>query len=109
MVLSLIKKVIGTRNDRELKRMQTYVGRVNELEDEIKKLTDDQLRNKTAEFKERLKGGETLDDLLPEAFAVTREASIRTLKMRHFDVQISGGVVLHEGDHPVFRRPSTFP
>jgi len=67
------------------------------LKMKLKKLSDDQLRNKTAEFKGRLKGGETLDDILPETFAVTREASIRTLKMRHFDVQISGGVVLHEG------------
>jgi len=97
MVLSLIKKVIGTRNDRELKRIQATVDRVNELEGDIKKLTDDELRNKTIEFKKRLKNEETMADILPEAFAVTREASIRTLEMRHFDVQILGGVALHEG------------
>ncbi|TDJ52138.1 MAG: preprotein translocase subunit SecA [Nitrospina sp.] len=97
MVLSLIKKIIGTRNDRELKRIQITVDRVNEFEEGIKKLTDDQLRDKTGGFKARLKDGETLDDILPEAFSVVREVSIRTLQMRHFDVQILGGVALHEG------------
>ncbi|MCF8720851.1 preprotein translocase subunit SecA [Nitrospina gracilis] len=97
MVLGLIKKIVGTRNDRELKRIQAYVEQVNELEPSIQKLTDEQLKAKTQEFKERLKGGEELDEILPEAFAVVREASWRTLKMRHFDVQLIGGVALHEG------------
>ncbi|NIQ03362.1 MAG: preprotein translocase subunit SecA [Nitrospinaceae bacterium] len=97
MVLGLIKKIVGTRNDRELKRIQSYVDRINALEPDIQKLTDDQLKAKTPEFKERFKGGESLDELLPEAFAVCREASIRTLEMRHFDVQLVGGVALHEG------------
>jgi len=97
MVLGLIKKIVGTRNDRELKRLQVYVDQVNELEPEIQKLSDDALKAKTAEFKERIHGGETLEELLPEAFAVVREASLRSLNMRHFDVQILGGVALHEG------------
>ncbi len=97
MVFGLIKKIIGTQNDRELKRIQNYVDRVNDFESSIQKLSDEELRSKTTEFKERLKGGESLEDLLPEAFAVVREASIRTLEMRHFDVQILGGVTLHEG------------
>ena len=97
MVLGLIKKIVGTRNDRELKRIQGYVDRINALEESIKKLSDEQLKAKTPEFKERLKGGETLEELLPEAFAVCREASWRVLEMRHFDVQLIGGVALHEG------------
>ena len=75
MVLGLIKKIVGTRNDRELKRIQEYVYQINALEESIQKLSDEQLRAKTPEFKERLKGGETLEELLPEAFAVCREAS----------------------------------
>ena len=97
MVFGLLKKIVGTRNDRELKRIQVYVDQVNALEESIQKLSDDQLKAKTPEFKERLKNGETLDDLLPESFAVCREASCRVLKMRHFDVQLIGGVCLHEG------------
>ena len=97
MVLGLIKKIVGTRNDRELKRIQGYVDRINALEENIQKLSDEQLKAKTPEFKERLKGGETLEELLPEAFAVCREASVRVLEMRHFDVQLIGGVALHEG------------
>ena len=97
MVLGLIKKIVGTRNDRELKRIQEYVDQVNALEEGIQKLSDEQLKAKTPEFKERLKGGESLDELLPEAFAVCREASWRVLEMRHFDVQLIGGVALHEG------------
>jgi len=97
MVLGLIKKVIGTRNDRELKRIQVYVDQINALEEGIKKLSDEELRAKTSEFRERLKGEETLEGILPEAFAVVREAGVRTLKMRHFDVQLMGGVALHEG------------
>ena len=97
MVFGLIKKIVGTRNDREIKRIQTCVDAVNALEDEIKKLSDDQLIAKTQEFKDQLGKGSTLDEILPEAFAVVREASFRVLGMRHFDVQIIGGVVLHEG------------
>ena len=97
MVFGLIKKLIGTRNDREIKRIQSYVVAVDALEDEIKALSDDQLIAKTPELKGKLANGSTLDEILPEAFAVVREASMRVLGMRHFDVQIIGGVVLHEG------------
>jgi preprotein translocase subunit SecA len=88
---------VGTRNDRELKRIQAYVDQVNALEEDIQKLSDEQLKAKTPEFKERLEKGATLEELLPEAFAVCREASCRVLEMRHFDVQLIGGVTLHEG------------
>ena len=97
MVLGFLKKVFGTRNDREVKRIQVIVDLINQLEASICKLSDDQLLAKTCEFKARLKEGATLDDILPEAFAVVRETGLRTLKMRHFDVQMIGGVVLHEG------------
>jgi len=97
MVLGLLKKVFGTRNDREINRIQVIVDRINQLEGSIGKLSDDQLLAKTCEFTAKLKEGATLDDILPEAFAVVREAGIRTLKMRHFDVQMIGGIVLHEG------------
>ena len=97
MVLGLLKKVFGTRNDREVNRIQVIVDRINQLEVSIGKLSDDQLLAKTSEFKARLKEGATLDDILPEAFAVVREVGLRTLKMRHFDVQMIGGIVLHEG------------
>ena len=97
MVLGLLKKVFGTRNDREVNRIQVIVDRINQLEGSIGKLSDDQLLATTSEFKARLKEGATLDDILPEAFAVVRETGLRTLKMRHFDVQMIGGIVLHEG------------
>ena len=97
MVLGFLKKVFGTRNDREVKRIQVIVDQINQLEGSIGKLSDDQLLAKTCEFKARLKEGATLDDILPEAFAVVRETGLRTLKMRHFDVQMTGGVILHEG------------
>ena len=97
MVLGFLKKVFGTRNDREVKRIQVIVDQINQFEASICKLSDDQLLAKTCEFKARLKEGATLDDILPEAFAVVRETGLRTLKMRHFDVQMIGGVVLHEG------------
>ena len=84
-------------NEKELKRLQPYVDRVNELESEFEKLSDDALRAKTDEFKARLQDGATLDDILPEAFAAVREAAKRTLGQRHFDVQILGGVTLHQG------------
>ena len=97
MVLGLLKKVFGTRNDREVNRIQVIVDRINQLEGSTGKLSDDQLLAKTSKFKARLNEGATLDDILPEAFAVVREAGLRTLKMRHFDVQMIGGIVLHEG------------
>ena len=97
MVLGLLKKVFGTRNNREVNRIQVIVDLINQLEVSIGKLSDDQLLAKTSEFKARLNEGATLDDILPEAFAVVRETGLRTLKMRHFDVQMIGGIVLHEG------------
>ncbi len=97
MVLGLLKKVFGTHNERELKRIQAYVDQVNAREPETEKLSDSELRAKTDEFKKRYQDGTRLEDLIPEAFAVVREAGRRTLNMRHFDVQLVGGVVLHEG------------
>ena len=97
MITSVFKKIFGTKNERELKRMQPMVVRINELESSIKGLSDAELSGKTNEFKQRLANGESLESLLPEAFAVVREASVRTLGMRHFDVQLIGGIVLHEG------------
>jgi preprotein translocase subunit SecA len=97
MISGFLKKIVGSKNDRELKRIGSLVGRINQLEPEIKNLTDHQLKMKTAEFKERLGKGESLEDIFCEAFAVVRETSIRVLNMRHFDVQLIGGVVLHEG------------
>ncbi len=97
MFSTILHKIVGTKNERELKRMQPLVDRVNSFEPETAKLTDAGLRAKTDEFKNRLADNGTLDDLLPEAFAVVREASKRTLGMRHFDVQLIGGICLHEG------------
>jgi len=97
MISGLLKKIFGSRNDRLIKQYSAGVHQINALEVEIKALSDDELRGKTAEFKARVANGEALDDLLPEAFAVVREASIRTLGMRHFDVQMVGGMVLHYG------------
>ncbi len=95
MLLNILQKTFGTRNQRLIKRMHKVVEKVNRQESVMQQLSDAQLQAKTAEFKTRLQAGETLDDLLPEAFAVVREASLRTLKMRHFDVQLLGGIVLH--------------
>ena len=97
IVDTLLAKVIGTQNQRDLKRLRPIVAAVNAREPEIEPLTEEQLRGKTVEFRQRLAAGETLDDLLPEAFAVVREAGRRVLNMRHFDVQLIGGVVLHRG------------
>ena len=97
MVVSFLKKIVGTKNDRELKRLDNYVREINALEPDTQKLSDDELKNKTQEFKNRLNQGESLEDILPETFAVVREVGKRTLNMRHFDVQLIGGVVLHEG------------
>ncbi len=97
MVNYFLKKFFGTKNEREIKRLWSYVEQINAFEPKIILLSDSRLKDKTPEFKKRLEAGETLDDILPEAFAVVREVSKRTLKMRHFDVQLLGGVVLHEG------------
>jgi preprotein translocase subunit SecA len=93
----LLKKIFGTKNERELKRLWPIVHKINSLEPSVTSLSDKDLKKKTEEFKKRLEAGETLDELLVEAFAVVREAARRTLNMRHFDVQIIGGIVLHEG------------
>lgn len=97
MIVGVLKKIFGSANERELKRLEPIVDEINSFEPEIRKLSDDQLRGKTAEFRQRLEKGEEIDDLLAEAFAVVREASDRTLGMRPFDVQLIGGVVLHQG------------
>ena len=97
MPLTLLTKLFGSRNDRLLKQYRKTVARINALEPQFEKLSDEQISAKTQEFRERLGKGETLDQLLPEAFAVVREASKRVMKMRHFDVQLIGGMALHEG------------
>ncbi|MBE0575731.1 MAG: preprotein translocase subunit SecA [Desulfuromonadales bacterium] len=97
MIGSVLKKIVGSKNDRELKRLQQTVDQINALEAEIKGLSDSELAGKTVEFRSRLQKGETIDDLLAEAFAVVREAALRVLGMRHFDVQLIGGIVLHSG------------
>ncbi len=97
MISGVLKKVFGSKNERELKRLTPIVQQINALEQETQALSDDQLRAKTKTFKERIDQGASLDELLPEAYAVVREASVRTLKMRHFDVQLIGGIVLHQG------------
>lgn len=93
----ILKKIFGSKNDRELRRLAPLVDQINALEPDIRRLSDAQLQAKTGEFKERLGRGAELDDLLPEAFAVAREASLRVLRMRPFDVQLIGGMVLHSG------------
>jgi preprotein translocase subunit SecA len=96
-VLKTLTRLFGSRNDRVVRRFGRTVRTTSALEPTIKALTDDELRAKTQEFRDRLKGGATVDDLLPEAFATVREAALRTLKMRHFDVQLIGGMALHHG------------
>ncbi|MGQ9921682.1 MAG: preprotein translocase subunit SecA [Desulfobacca sp.] len=93
----ILKKVFGSKNERELRALAPLVDQINSLEPAMRRLADDQLQAKTGEFKARLERGEELDDLLPEAFAVAREASLRVLRMRPFDVQLIGGIVLHHG------------
>ena len=95
--MGLLTKLFGTRSDREIKRIQPQVDQILALEAEYKTLTEAQLRGKTAEFKNRLAQGETLDDLLPEAFAAIREAADRVLGMRPYPVQLIGGIILHQG------------
>ncbi|WP_297212154.1 MULTISPECIES: preprotein translocase subunit SecA [Thermodesulfovibrio] len=96
-MVKILEKIFGTKNERELKRYFKIVDEINALEDEISKLSNEQLRAKTEEFRDRLAKGQTLEEILNEAFAVVREAAKRTLGMRHFDVQLVGGIVLHEG------------
>jgi preprotein translocase subunit SecA len=96
-MFGILTKIVGTKNEREIKRLWSGVEQVNSLEPEIKALDDSALKAKTDEFRKRISNGESLDDILPEAFAVVREVSLRTLNMRHFDVQILGGIVLHNG------------
>ncbi len=95
-MIGLLKRIFDP-NPKEIRRLQELAVEINEWEPEISKLSDADLRGKTAEFRQRLANGATLDDILPEAFAVVREAAVRTVGMRHFDVQLMGGVVLHEG------------
>ena len=95
--MSIFNKIFKSYSEKEVKRIMPIVDKINSLEEEISKLTDEELKNKTNEFKEQLDNGKTLDDILPEAFAVVREASKRVLGMRHFDVQLIGGIILHQG------------
>ena len=97
MVQTILKKIFGTKNEREIKRLIPLVDAINSLEDEISSLPDEGLKARTPEFRKRLEAGESLDDILPEAFAVVRETSMRVLGLRHFDVQMMGGIALHEG------------
>ena len=97
MIKALLGKLIGSYSDREIKRISKTVDLINSMEEEFKKKTDDELKAMTPLFKERLKNGETLEDILPEAFATVREASDRVLGLRHYSVQLMGGIILHQG------------
>jgi preprotein translocase subunit SecA len=97
LISTIAKKIFGTKNARVLKSMRPIVARIGELEPDLKGKTDDELRGKTVVFKQRIANGESLDSVLPEAFAVCREAGRRVMNMRHFDVQLIGGMVLHRG------------
>jgi preprotein translocase subunit SecA len=97
MIGNLVKKIVGSKNERELKRIRPLIHRINEFESHVRPLSDDQLRAKTSDFKNRIDQGESLEDILPEAFALVRETGRRTLGERHYDVQLIGGIVLHEG------------
>src|SRR5690606_20631358 len=97
MIQNYLTRIFGSRNERLLKGYRKTVAQINALEPQIQALGDEQLAGKTAEFRQRIEAGETLDALLPEAFAVCREAARRALGMRHFDVQLVGGMVLHAG------------
>ncbi|MES2938442.1 MAG: DEAD/DEAH box helicase, partial [Pseudomonadota bacterium] len=94
---NILTKIFGSRNDRLLKQYRRTVERINVFEPQLESLSDDALRDKTQDFRQRIAAGETLDDLLPEVFALVREASKRVMKMRHFDVQMMGGIALHQG------------
>ena len=103
---SFIKKIFKTDNERELDRLKSLVIQINNHEASIKKIKGDQFPNKTLEFKDRIKKGESLEKILPEAFALVREAAFRTLSERHFDVQLMGGVILHENKILTFTKPA---
>lgn len=95
--MSLVQKMFGTHSERELKRITATVDKIEALRPTMQALSDDELRGKTREYKKRLEEGETLDDLLPEAFATVREAAKRVLNMEHYRVQLIGGIILHQG------------
>ena len=95
--MSLMQKIIGDLNSKEVKKLDKIAEQVLALEPQMEKLSDDELRAKTFEFKERIAGGQTLDEVLPEAFAVCREGAFRSVGMKHFKVQIIGGIALHQG------------
>src|SRR5205809_98808 len=95
--MGLLQKIFGSKNQRELKKLQPIVARIADLEASMKAKSDAELRAMTGEFKSRLDKGATLDEILPEAFALIREAGVRTVHMRHYDVQMIGGMVLHQG------------
>lgn len=97
MAINILTKIFGSRNDRQLKKYRQTVNQINAMESNLETLSDEELRSKTTSFKERSLKGEALDQLLPEAFAVVREGSKRVMKMRHFDVQLLGGMALHFG------------
>ncbi|MFU8833205.1 MAG: preprotein translocase subunit SecA, partial [Wenzhouxiangella sp.] len=97
MLKALITKFVGSRNERLIKRLEQDVAAINELENSFKELSDEALKNKTEELRKRHAEGASLDELLPEAFAAAREAAVRTLGLRHYDVQLIGGMVLHQG------------
>jgi len=97
MIGNVLKKIFGSKNDRELKRLRKMVVKINALEEGIQALSDDEIRAKSEDLKARVQGGESLISVLPEAFALVREAGVRAMGMRHFDVQMIGGITLHEG------------
>ena len=97
MISNIVRKVFGSRNDRVIKQYLKVVEKINQLEPGFEQLTDEQLKNKTSEYRQRYQDGESLDSLLPEAFATVRETGKRAMSMRHFDVQLVGGMVLHDG------------
>ena len=98
--MGIIEKIFGTHSENELKRIYPIVDRIEAMAPEVQALSDEELRAKTREFKNRLGDGETLDDILPEAYAVVREAAKRTLGMSHYRVQLIGGIILHQGASP---------
>ena len=95
--MSFLTKILGDSNKKFLKKLEPIVSSVNDLEEKMKSLTNEGLKSVTAELRNRLNGGQSLDEILPEAFSATREASRRTLGQRHFDVQLLGGIILHQG------------
>ena len=97
MIDKIFSLIFGTKHERDIKKLKPIVAKINSLEDEIRSLSTESLKQKTSEFRQQIDNGKPLDDILPEAFAVVREASTRILGMRHFDVQMMGGIVLHQG------------